>query len=65
MLTRKRFKFNATCERLYGGEIFQSSDVSAKLVALGSAFLIFKKSMIIKCYSQAIILPYGFLCLLS
>ena len=38
MLTRKRFKFNATCERLSGGEIFENSDVSAKLVALGSAF---------------------------
>ena len=44
MLARKRFKFNATCERLYGGEIFQSSDVSAKLVALGSAFWSSKKA---------------------
>ena len=32
-----------TCERLYGGEIVQSSDVSAKLVALGSAFDLQKK----------------------
>ena len=30
--------FNATWERLYGGEIVQSSDISAKLVVLGSAF---------------------------
>ena len=38
MLPKKRFKFNVTCEKLYGGEIFQSSDISAKHVALGSAF---------------------------
>ena len=43
MLTRKRFKFTATCERLYGEEIVQSSDVSAKLVALAQLFDLQKK----------------------
>ena len=38
MLTKKRSKFNVSCEKLYGGEIFQSSNISAKHVALGSAF---------------------------
>ena len=43
MLTKQRFKFNVTCEKLYDGESFQSSDISAKHVALGSAFRSQKK----------------------
>ena len=44
MLTKKRFTLNDTCEKFYGGEIFQSSDISAKHVALGFAFLSQKKA---------------------
>ena len=35
---KKRFKSNVVCTKLYGGEIFQSFDISAKHLPLRSAF---------------------------
>ena len=50
--------FSATCERLYGGEIVQSSDISAKLVALGSAVWSSKKAWSLNVILKPYILPY-------
>ena len=38
MLTKQRSKSNVTCKKLYGGENFQSSVISAKHLPLRSAF---------------------------
>ena len=67
MPTKKRSKFNVTCTKLYEGEIFQSSDISAKhsSIPLCSAFWFSKKELSLNVILKPYWISRCFPCLLS